>query len=261
MSSSLVTFEAEPSGVGVVAMLDAAGGNAMNEPFVRALEAALAEAVAWPGLKVVLLVGLPEVFSTGASIDMLRSLNEGARAPADLVLARALFDVPVPVVAAMEGMALGGGLALGASADIVVIARESRYGAPFMNLGFTPGMGMTRVLQHVMSPALAAELLFTGEPKKGAWFEGKSGFNAILPRAEVRARALAIAERIAEKPRTSLELLKRTLTLSRRQSYEQTHTIENLMHLVTFPTPEVRARVDELVGAAQRDEGGRAHAE
>ena len=240
-----VRFEPADGGIGVVAMEDAASGNAMSAPFVEDLCAALREAVAWPDLKVMVLVGLPEVFSTGASPAMLQALARGEMPPADLVLARALFDVPVPVVAALEGHAIGGGLALGVSADLVVIARESRYGATFMNLGFTPGMGTTQLLTHVVSPAIAAELLLAGEAKKGAWFEGRSGFNAILPRAQVRPHAMALAGRMADKPRASLELLKRTLTLGRRQAFEQTHTIESLMHLVTFRTPEVRARLQD----------------
>jgi polyketide biosynthesis enoyl-CoA hydratase PksI len=179
---------------------------------------------------------------------MLRALCQGGVVPTDIVLAKAVLDVPVPVIAAMEGHGVGGGLALGLAADIVMIARESRYGATFMNMGFTPGMGMTRLLQHVVSPAIAAELLFSGELKKGSWFEGRSGFNAILPREEVRPRALDLAARIADKPRPSLELLKRTLSIGRRQAFEETHTLESLMHMLSFSGPEVLRRIEEQHG-------------
>src|SRR6266496_5802192 len=165
---------------------------------------------------------------------MLASLVDGSIAPSDLLLSKAFLDLPVPTIAAMEGHAVGGGLALGLCADIVLIARESRYGCPFMNLGFTPGMGMTRLLEHVLSPAVAHEMLYTGEPFKGAHFEGRCGFNYILPRVEVRAKALDLAERIAEKPRVALATLKRVLSLPRRQAFESTRTVEALMHEVTF---------------------------
>jgi polyketide biosynthesis enoyl-CoA hydratase PksI len=239
-----VRMEREQGGVALVIMGDREGKNAMSAPFVGALLAALREAEAWSALKVVVLAGLPEVFSSGASLDMLRALARGEVVPTDIVLARALLDLPVPVIAAMEGHAIGGGLALGVAADLVLIARESRYGASFMNMGFTPGMGITRLLEHVMSPALAAELLFAGEAKKGSFFEGRSGFNAILPRAEVLPRALSLAARIAEKPRLSLSLLKQSLSLGRRQAFEQTHTLESLMHRVSFAGPDVLARIE-----------------
>jgi polyketide biosynthesis enoyl-CoA hydratase PksI len=196
----------------------------------------------------VVLAGLPEVFSSGGSLGMLQALARGEVAPTDIVLGRALLDLPVPAIAAMEGHAIGGGLALGLAADLVIIARESRYGASFMNMGFTPGMGITRLLGHVVSPAIAAELLFAGEAKKGAWFEGRSGFNAILPRAEVLPHARSLAARIAEKPRLSLELLKRTLTLGRRQAFEETHTLESLMHRLSFAGPSVLSRIEEHHG-------------
>lgn len=245
MSGARVRFELEPSGIGVVAMRDTEGRNAMSEAFVEDLIAALGAASRCADVKVAVLAGLPDIFTSGASLDMLRDLVHGKVVPTDIMLAKAVLDLPVPVIAAMEGHAIGGGLALGCAADVVVIARESRYGASFMNMGFTPGMGITRLLEHVMSPAIAAELLFSGEPKKGSFFEGKSGFNAILPRAEVMPRALSIAERIAEKPRLALEMLKRTLSLGRRQAFEQTHTLESLMHRVSFAAPDVLARIED----------------
>jgi polyketide biosynthesis enoyl-CoA hydratase PksI len=172
-------------------------------------------------------------------------LAAGAIAPTDLLLSKALLDVPAPTIAAMEGHALGGGLALGLCADLVLIARESRYGCPFMNLGFTPGMGLTRLLEHVLSPAVAHEMLYSGEPLKGAHFEGRSGFTYILPRAEVRPKALDLARSIAEKPRVSLLALKRVLALPRRLAYESAHTYETLMHQVSFAQPDVGRLIDK----------------
>ncbi len=239
-----VRFLPRDDGVGHVHMADATGKNEMTAAFVEELLAALREAAAWPDLRVLVLRGHDEVFSSGASVDMLRALVGGSVAPADILLAKAVLDVPVPVVAAMAGHAVGGGFALGLAADMPVIARESRYGATFMNMGFTPGMGMIRLLEHVVSPAIAHELLYTGEARRGAGFEGRSGFSAILPRGEVLAHADALARRVAEKPRRALSLLKRTLTLPRRRAFEETHTLESLMHEVTFATPETRTRIE-----------------
>src|SRR5581483_820736 len=118
-------------------------------------------------------------------------------------------------------------------------------GATFMNLGFTPGMGLTRLLEHVLSPALAHELLYTGECRKGSEFAGVSGFNAILPRAQMNERALETAWRIAEKPRQALEILKRVLSLRRRQLFEETLTHESLMHTISFGQPGVRRRIED----------------
>jgi polyketide biosynthesis enoyl-CoA hydratase PksI len=225
-------------------MVDAAGDNALTEPMVDELQTAL-RAAEDRDVKVVVLLGLPEVFCSGAPAELLRRLAAGQAAPTDITLAKAVLDVPMPTVAALEGHAVGGGFALGCCADIVLIARESRYGANFMDLGFTPGMGITRLLEHVLSPAVAQELLYTGEFRKGSDFLGASGFNSILPRTEVRARAFELAWRIADKPRPALELLKRVLSVRRRQAFEETRTLEALMHGLSFGQAEVRRRIEE----------------
>jgi polyketide biosynthesis enoyl-CoA hydratase PksI len=229
-------------GIAHAQMCDEAGKNALSEDMVHALGDTLA-AIAEASAKVLILYGLPEIFSSGAPRPLLRRLAKGELAPADISLAAALLDAPIPVVAAMEGHATGGGLALGLCADIVVLARESRYGATFMNMGFTPGMGMTRLLEHVLSPAMAHELLYTGELRLGRDFEGKSGVH-VAPRAQVRARAVDAARRIADKPRESLVLLKSVLAAPRRAAFAAACEAESRMHAVTFARPETLLRIE-----------------
>jgi polyketide biosynthesis enoyl-CoA hydratase PksI len=243
---SYVSLTVDGDGVARLALDDPRRHNALSEPLVTELVAALARIHHEPDVKVVVLEGSADYFSSGADPSMLRSLAEGRVPPADLTLPHALFDLPVPVVAAMAGHAVGGGFALGLSADLVILARESRYAANFMALGFTPGMGMTRLLEHVLSPAVAAELLFTGEARRGADFDGRGAFNAVLPRGEVLPHALALAARIAEKPRPAIVALKRVLSMPRRQAFAATRTLESLMHALTFPAPEVARAIDAL---------------
>ncbi len=240
-----VTTTKDASGITTLSMQDVAGKNAFNLPFVAELEACLAEIGQDREVKVVVLVGLPDVFCSGAPRELLVKLARGEEVPADIVLSKAVLDLPVPVVAAMEGHATGGGLALGLCADIVLLARESRYGASFMNLGFTPGMGITRLLEHVLSPALAHELMYTGEFRRGVDFSTRTGVNYVLPRAEIRPKAFDVASRIAEKPRVALETLKRWLSLGRRRAFEDTRTIETMMHEITFRQDAVRERIED----------------
>lgn len=232
-------------GVAHVSLADASGRHELDEHLVDALVRTLDALGRDRAVKAVVFVGSAEVFCAGAPRALLERLARGELVPSDIRLAKAVLEVPIPTIAAMEGHAVGGGLALGLCADIVLMSRESRYGASFMNMGFTPGMGMTRLLEHVLSPAMAHELLFTGELRRGADFEGRSGINHVLPRAEVRARAFDIAARIAEKPRVALELLKRTLSVRRRQAFEESHTLEAMMHSITLAQPETRSAIEE----------------
>ena len=227
-----------------LSMADVPGRNAFSEPFVTDLELALGTVCNSRSVKVLVLTGLSDVFASGAPKELLARLARGEVVPTDIMLSKAVLDVPVPTIAAMQGHATGGGLALGLCADILLMAKESRYGASFMNMGFTPGMGMTRLLEHVFSPAIAQELLYTGQFRRGAEFIGSAGVNYILPRAEVCAKAFDVASQIAEKPRCSLELLKRTLSMGRRQLFEESRTIEAMMHSISFMQKEVRDRIE-----------------
>lgn len=240
----LVYLHAEGAGIVSVVLADRENRNAFSERFVNELKECLDVAADEPSTKVVVLRGLPDVFAAGASREMLGRLARGEIPPTDIVLTKSLLDVPVPTISAMEGHATGGGLALGFAADIIVCARESRYGASFMNLGFTPGMGITGLLEHALSPAVAHELLYTGEFRKGTELGDRGQINHVLPRARVLDKAYDIATQIADKPRRSLELLKRTLSISRRQKFEQSRTVEALMHAITFAQRDVVDRIE-----------------
>lgn len=244
-TDSLVDLALAGDGVAVVTMRDAAGKNAFSRAFAAALTAALAEAGRRPEIRACVVAGLPEVFSAGGDRDVLLGLAEGTIAPYDLVLTRALLEAPVPTIAAMAGPAVGGGLVFGLACDMVVMARESRYGANFMDLGFTPGMGATRLLQFAFGEYVAAEMLFGGQYFRGEHFAARGQINAVVPRADVEARALDIARRIADKPRHALLLLKRALALPRRRAFEEARTVESMMHEVCFADPQTVARILE----------------
>jgi polyketide biosynthesis enoyl-CoA hydratase PksI len=161
---------------------------------------------------------------------MLESLGDGRMRPTELGLARRILELDVPVIAACAGAAIGGGLVLATACDLVVLARERRYGFNFMDLGITPGMGVTALAEHVLGSARAHELLYSGEFRLGAQLISSPGVATVAPSFEVEIRALDLALRIAGKPRRNLSMLKRVLTLPRRRSLEEALTLESLMH-------------------------------
>jgi polyketide biosynthesis enoyl-CoA hydratase PksI len=244
LTAPLVTSSIDGSGIASITLDDPSTANALGEPMVHALTETFDTVGRCPDTKVVVLLGVGETFSSGATLDALRKLVGGEGNPSDITLPRALLGCPVPVIAAVEGHAVGGGFALALAADIVILSGESRYGFSFMNLGFTPGMGTTRLCEHVLSPAIAHELLYTGEMRRGRQFERFTGINHVLPRGEVRNAAFDVAARIAEKPRPALELLKRTLSLSRRAAFESALTMESMMHQLTMRAPGVARRIE-----------------
>lgn len=231
------------AGIARITLADPGSNNALGEEMVVALQQAFESISGTADARVVVLSGEGETFSSGAPRELLLRLAAGKLKPADILLPKSLLDCEVPVVVAMAGHATGGGFALGLAADIVLIGEESRYGLTFMNMGFTPGMGTTKLCEHVLSPAVAHELLFTGELRRGSRFAG-SGINYVLPRQQVEPTALDVAARIAEKPRLAIAALKRTLSLPRRQAFETSITNESFMHQLTLGPAARRIKED-----------------
>ncbi|MBI4700511.1 MAG: enoyl-CoA hydratase/isomerase family protein [Deltaproteobacteria bacterium] len=235
----------DEAGIVVVTMQDEAGSNALGAALVAELTARLAEIGADRQAKVCVLCGLPGVFCSGGDKKMLLDLAQGRTAAADIMVSRAVLEVPVPTIAAMEGHAVGGGLTLGLCCDLVLLARQSSYGCNFMNLGFTPGMGTIRLLELAVGPFVAAEMMYAGQFFRGSQLEGRSGVNYVLPREKVAWKARQLAQRIAEKPRHALELLKRALSTPKRQAFEEARTTESLMHEICFARPETAQLIEE----------------
>jgi len=243
-----VTLEPLEPGIVLLHMRDEAGKNAFSEPFVEELLACLDRLDADEEARVCLVRGLDKVFCAGAPMELLLKLADGEVAPTDIVLSARMLDLPVPAIAAMEGHAIGGGLALGLCCDIVLMARESSYGCSFMNLGFTPGMGTTSILEEAVGPYIAREMMLGGQYFRGSHFESRGHINYVLPREKVWRKALAVARRVADKPRYALELLKRQQAEARLQRFRAARTVEAQMHQVCFDQPETRQRIkDEYV--------------
>ena len=112
MTADRVTLTREDDGVAVLTMQDEPNRNAFTEPFVDQLLERLREASDDRDNRVIILRGLKDVWCAGAHEDLLMDLAEGDMDAGDILLSKALLDVPIPVIAAMEGHAVGGGALL-----------------------------------------------------------------------------------------------------------------------------------------------------
>ena len=243
--SERVTLERVEEGIALLSLQDEKGRNAFDEAFLGELIQCLERLARDREVRVGVLRGLPDVFCAGAAEEVLLELARGEMSASDIVLPRLVLDLPMPMIAAMEGHAVGGGLALGLCCDVVILARESRYGCSFINMGFTPGMGITRLLQHAVGEYVANEMMLGGQLLKGSRLAAFPAINYVLPREQVWPRALQVARRIAEKPRTALESLKAYLSLPRRQAFQETLTVETLMHRLSFTQPDIAEQIQD----------------
>lgn len=231
-----------------------------EEPWLRAdfLDrwSALAARVADDeAVRVVVLEGGERHFCSGAPRDALLAVDAD-RSVSDYAarLPEALVSFPLPTVAAMAGHAIGGGLLIGLWCDVAFFAEESLYGANFMALGFTPGMGSTVALEAAFGGPLAREMLYTGRLLKGRELAGPSA-RYVVPRALVVERAAALAGEIAEAPRPALVELKRMLAETRRADLGGAVARERESHRRLFAMEgTARAIVERYAGGPERDE-------
>jgi len=228
-----------------VFLRDAAHGNRITPAARTALPAALARAAADPGTRVIVLSGLPDIFCSGGTREDLTAEGE-ARTPAGWDFVRAAADCPLPVVAAVQGHAIGGGLLLALYADVVVLSDHSSYAANFLTYGFTPCLGATHLLPTVLGPALGTEMLYTGRPYRGRELAARGAPVNIVAHDKVPSRADAVAARIAQAPRTTLQLLKQELAGPARELALAALERELAHHTATLSAPEVRQRIGTL---------------
>lgn len=233
------------NGIYQLTMNDPANENRFTDPLEDQLAEAFDQVATADDLKVVILAGLSNTFSAGASLDTLRRISKNEKSIKNIVLVEKILNCPVPVVGAIEGHAIGGGLTLALACDVTVANESRRYGANFTNMGFTPGMGTTALLPLLAGHNIAAEMILTGKLYKGRELKSTRLFNYIVPAEQVMEKTLELAWRMADKPRYVLEMLKETLALPRRQLLMAARSREHLMYCICFDRAETSSFIEE----------------
>ncbi|WP_242589558.1 polyketide synthase [Corallococcus macrosporus] len=230
--------------IAVVRMEERAQKNTFSRALVEGLQGAFAQVARRPDLKVVVLTGYDTYFCCGGNKEELLAMNEGRMRFTDMAFYDLLLRCELPVVSAMQGHGIGGGLVFGCTADVIVMALEAVYCTNFMRYGFTPGFGATCVIPRKFGDVLASEMLFTAANYTGAQLKERGAPMHFVSRKDVLAVAMAKAEELADKPLVSLKLLKQRLTARLRAELADAVDAELRMQETTFTLPEVRERIE-----------------
>jgi enoyl-CoA hydratase/carnithine racemase len=149
-----------------------------------------------------------------------------------------LFTFQTPVVAVVQGAAIGGGLGVALSADFRVASPESRFSANFSRLGIHHGFGLTVTLPRVVGEQRALELLYTGERLPGEDAHAIGLCDRLVPAEELRGAAIALAAQIASSAPLAIRSIRRTMRgdLAERVRAATAHELEEQGKL--FPTAD-----------------------
>lgn len=216
--------------------------NALNPDVLQSLILALGKLERHPDLRALVLTGTgPKAFVAGADITSMHQL--GQRAIADYVelgqrAMRALEQFPAPVIAAINGFALGGGLELALACDILLAAEGAKLGQPEINLGIIPGFGGTQRLIHRCGIGAARRLVLTGDLIDTTEALRIGLVDALFPPADLLAASRAMAKRIATKAPLAVREAKRVLRESQDVALLGGLRIEVESFMKLFPTAD-----------------------
>lgn len=183
---------------------------------------AVEDANANPGISVIILTGNGRAFSAGGNLKAMKERNGiGPLDQPDSTrsnyrrgvqrITRAMMDVEVPMIAAINGHAIGLGCDLACLCDMRIAAESAKFAASFIKMGIVPGDGGAWSLQKILGYAQAAELFFTGDRFDAARAKELGLVGKVVPDAELMDEALALAGRITCNPPRALRLTKRLL--------------------------------------------------
>ena len=224
--------------------------NALNGATRAALIAALEEIRIDEDIRCVVITGAGDkAFIAGADIGEF----EG-RTPVDqfrVMKASSVFDAveafPKPVIAMINGFALGGGCELAMACDFRVAADTAKLGQPEVNLGIIPGGGGTQRLPRLVGSGQAYKLLYTGELIDAGEALRIGLVDEVVPAAQLRERVMLLAGTIAEKSPVALQLIKEAVRAAFRTSLDDGLRLETTLFGVAFATEDKREGVQAFI--------------
>ena len=204
--------------------------NALNSQVLSDLKAALDELKKEADLRCLIITGAgPKSVVAGADSGEMSTMNpkkgEAFGIAGNKVMSQ-LASFPCPVIAAVNGYALGGGFELALACDLRLASEKARFAFPETGLGITPGFGGTQRLARLVGPALASELIFTGRTVKADEALAKGMVSHVCAPEELLDKAQELADTIAGRAPIAIRQAKKAirggldLTLEKGLDYE-----------------------------------------
>lgn len=231
-----------------------AARNALTPELVCRLADALRDFLEDPSLRVGILTGAGDkAFCAGGDLGTMLPLISGDRPAADewdrrvleehfVMAVSGLRDFPInkPMIAAINGACMAGGMEMVLGTDIRIAAEHAVFGLPEVRRGVIPFAGSLVRLVRQMPHALAMELLLTGEPVTAEQAQRFGLINQVVPATEVLPRAMDMAHRIAANGPLAVQAVKRTVRETSGLPLEQAYALENEAKRVVMASEDAR---------------------
>ena len=227
--------------VGIITINRPKALNALNSDVLKDLEAVV-DGVNLDEIRCLILTGAGEKsFVAGADIAQMSDLSI-AEAEAFSKLGNDLFRkievLPIPVIAAVNGFALGGGCEISMSCDIRICSENALFGQPEVGLGITPGFGGTQRLARIVGPGMAKQLIYTARNIKAPEALRIGLVNAVYPQEELMAQALKMAKGIAKQAPIAVRASKKAINDGLEVGMDDAIVIEEKLFGECFETED-----------------------
>ena len=248
MSSTLLN-ERPSSGVLLLTFNRPERKNALDNDTTRAFVDAILASNSDEQTRVIVVTGAAGNYSSGGDLEAFQNLAQRTHPPVGQRMMEALNDAAKPVIAAVEGLALGGATTMLLHFDMVYAARSARFRLPFVNLGTCPEGASSYYLPLLAGHRKAAELLMLGEFFTVDTAREIGLVNEVTPDGEALAAALESARKIAAKSTESLRLTKMLLREGQRDIVKRVIAREHGLFTERLFTPEVQATLAAMRGS------------
>jgi enoyl-CoA hydratase/carnithine racemase len=230
--------------------LDRPPMNALNAQVQDEIAAAAAQVTDDPGIRAAVIYGGEKVFAAGADVKEMADAGYAEMIASTRRLQdafTAVAKIPKPVVAAITGYALGGGLELALCADFRIAGQSARVGQPEILLGIMPGAGGTQRLPRLVGPARAKDMVFTGRFVGAEEASAIGLVDRVVPDAEVYERARELVARYASGPAIALRAAKQAIDAGLDADLDTGLEIERLNFCGLFATDDQRTGMRSFV--------------
>jgi enoyl-CoA hydratase/carnithine racemase len=230
--------------------LDRPPMNALNAQVQDEIEAAAGQVSADDGVRAVVIYGGAKVFAAGVDIKEMAEASYAAMAADSRRLQQAftaVAKIPKPVVAAITGYALGGGLELALCADFRVAGESAKLGQPEILLGIIPGAGGTQRLPRLVGPSRAKDIVFTGRFVAAEEAAAIGLVDKVVPDADVYQAAAELVARYAAGPAIALRAAKQAIDEGLEADLDTGLEIERLNFAGLFATQDQRTGMRSFI--------------
>ena len=241
MSEELVLFQVE-EGTGIIIINRPKALNALNPEVLKALENALEKAETDEKVKVILITGAGDkAFVAGADIaEMSKMSPSQAREFSKLGqrVFRKIEQMEKPVIAVINGYALGGGLELAISCDYILASENAQLGQPEVGLGIFPGFGGTQRLVRILGKLRAKELIFWGERISAQKALEIGLVNQVVPQDKLMEKAKELAQKLMSKGLVAIGLAKLAIERGSELDLDSGLALEQSLFSLCFDTQD-----------------------